>query len=84
MVYRIELTYDEFMDVIDIKYTSSTSIGCTLPPGIYEISDLKTMINSLLPNEVKVNNTIDDVRLGSNSTTNKTKWFTEKFSYTIG
>ena len=72
MVYRMELTYDEIMDVLEIKYTSATSIGYTLPPGIYEISDLISMINSLLPDGVKVNITIDDIRLRSNLTTNKT------------
>ena len=37
LVYRMELTYDELMDVLDIKYTSATSIGYTVPPGIYKI-----------------------------------------------
>ena len=42
------------------------------------------MLKNLLPNEVKVNITIDDVRLRSNLTTNKTIKFTKKsFFYTI-
>ena len=43
------------------------------------------MLKSLLPNKVKVKITIDDNRLKSNSTTNKTITFTEKtfFSYTF-
>ena len=36
------------------------------------------MLSSLLPHEVKVNITKDDIRLRSNLTTNKTKKFTEK------
>ena len=41
------------------------------------------MILTLLPNKVKVNTTIDDIRLRSNSTTNKTIRFTKKsFFYT--
>ena len=64
MVYRMELTYDEIMNVLDLIDTSATSIGCNLPPRFYEISDLISMINYLLPDEVKVNITIDDIRLG--------------------
>ena len=36
------------------------------------------MRKSLLPDEPKVNITIDDIRLRSNLTTNKTKRFTRK------
>ena len=52
MVYRMELPYDEIMDVLDIKYTTATSIRYTLAPGIYENSDLSLKLKSLLPNEV--------------------------------
>ena len=42
------------------------------------------MFKSLLPDEIKVNVTIDDIRLRSNLTTNKTIRFNEKtFFYTI-
>ena len=42
------------------------------------------MIKSLLPNKVKVKITIDDIRLRSNLTTNKTLKFNEKsFFYTL-
>ena len=60
MVYGMELTYDEFMDVLDIKYSRATSIGYTLPPGLYEIGDINSTLNFLLPNEVKVNITTDE------------------------
>ena len=41
------------------------------------------MLKSLLPNDVKINITIDDIRLKSNLTTNETFRFTEKsFFYT--
>ena len=72
LVYRMELTHDEIVDILDIKYIAGSTIGYTLPPGIYEISDLNLTLKSLLPNERKVNNIIDDIRLGSNLTTNKT------------
>ena len=34
------LTCDEIMDVLDIKHCPSQRIGYTLPPGIYEITDI--------------------------------------------
>ena len=84
LVYRMELTYDEIVDILDMKYIAGSTIGYTLPPSIYEISDLNLTLKSLLPNELEVNNTIDDNRLASNLTTNKTTTFTEKsFFYTI-
>ena len=45
---------------------------------MYEIIDFNFMLKSLLPKEVKVNITIDDIRLKSNLTTNKTIKFTKK------
>ena len=84
MVYRFQLTYDEFIDILDVKSVPTTTIKYTLPPAIYEISDINFMLKSLLPIEVKVNITIDDTRLKSNIATSKTIRFTKKSSfYTI-
>ena len=84
MVYRMELTSHEITDVLDKKCISATSIGYTLAPGMYENSDLNLILKSLLPDEVKVNITNDDIRLKTNLTTNKTSRFTKKsFFYTI-
>ena len=53
-------------------------------PGIYEVSDLNNTLKNILPDNVKVSVTIDDIRLKSNLKTNQTLIFTEKsFSYTI-
>ena len=80
----MELTYDEVMHLLDTKYTSATSIGYTLPPGIYEISYITLMLKSLLRDDVKVNVTIDDFRLRLSLTTNKTmRFFKKSFFYTI-
>ena len=46
--------------------------------GIYEVSDIILTLKSLLPNKVKVEITIDDIRLKSNLTTNETIRFTKK------
>ena len=84
MVFRTELTYSEIENILDMKNITKTSIGYTLPPGIKKGSDINLMLKSLLPDEVKVNFTIDDNRLKTNLTTNKTFRFTKKsFFYTI-
>ena len=78
MVYRMELTYDEIVDILDVKHIAGSPICYTLPPGLYKISDFTLMVKSLFPDEVKVNFTIDDIRLKSNLRTNKTLRFTIK------
>ena len=84
MVYRFQLTYEETIDTLDLKNIPTTTIGYSLPPGIYENIDINLMLKSLLPNEVKVNLKIDDVRLNSSLTTNKTIKLTEEsFFYII-
>ena len=84
LVYRMQLTYDEIIDVLDLKYISTKRIGYSLNPGIYEIVDLNNTLKHILPNNVKVNITIDDIRLKSNLKINQTLIFTEKsFFYTI-
>ena len=84
MVHRYHLTYDEIIDILDLKYIPTTTLGYTLTPGTYEVSDFKMMLKSLLPEEVKVNLTLDDVRLKSKLTVNQTIKFTRmSFFYII-
>ena len=78
VVYRKELTYDGFVDILDIKFIAGSTVGYTQPPGLYETSDLNLMLKILLPYEVKVFITIDDIRLRSKLNTNKTVKFTKK------
>ena len=49
MIFRLELTYSEIENIIVVKYIATTSIGYTLPPGKYEISDINLILKSLLP-----------------------------------
>ena len=42
----MELTHDEVMDVLEMKYTSATSVGKTLPHGIDENADGNLMLKS--------------------------------------
>ena len=80
----MELTYDEIVDILDVKYVPASTNGYTLPPAEYENIDIILIIKLLLPNELKVNDTIGDVRIRSNSTTIKRIRFTTKsFFYRI-
>ena len=70
MVYRMESTYDEIVDILDIRYIAGSTNGYAKPPGIYENTDVNWMLKSLFPNKIKVKITIDDIRLMLISTTN--------------
>ena len=84
MVYRFQLTYDEIMDILHLKYIPTKRAGYSLNPGIYEVVDLNNTLKYILPNNVKVNITIDDSKLKSLLKTNQTLLFTNKsFFYTI-
>ena len=84
LVYRMRLSYDEIMDRLDLNYIPTKRTGYSLNPGIFEVVDLNITLKQILPNNVKVNITIDDIRLKSNLKINQTLIFTEKsFFYTI-
>ena len=81
LVYRMRLSYDEIMDILDLKYIPTKRTGYSLNPGIYEVLDLNNTLKHILPNNVKVNITIDDIRLKSNLKINQTLIFTERTSF---
>ena len=84
LVYRMQLTYDEIMGILNLKYISTKRTGYILNPGIYEVVDLNNSLKRILPDNVKVSGIIDDVRFKTNLKTNQTLIFTEKsFFYTI-
>ena len=84
LVYRMRLSHDEIMDILDLNYIPTKRTGYSLNPGIYEVVDLNITLKYILPDNVKVNITIDDIRLKSNLKINQTLIFTEKsFFYTI-
>ena len=84
MVFGMELTYHEVAEILDTKNIDAKSTGYTLPPGLYEVFVINLILKSLLPDDVKVKFTIDDIRLKSKLTTNITIRFTKKSSfYTI-
>ena len=49
----MELSHHEIEERLDLKYIVATSIGFTLHPGIYEISDFNLIVNSLHPDDLK-------------------------------
>ena len=78
LVYRIRLSYHEIIDILDLKNISTKKTGYSLNPGIYEVDDLNNTLKYILPDNVKVSVTIDDIRLKSNLKTSQTLIFTEK------
>ena len=80
----MQLTYDEIIDILDLRYIHTKRTRYSLHPGIYEMVDLNNTLKNFLPDNVKVNVTIDEVRLKSNLKINQTLIFTEEsFFYTI-
>ena len=78
LVYRFQLTYDGIIDKLDLKYTPTKRTGHFLNPGIYEVVDSNSTVKYILPDDVKLSVTIDDVRLKSNLKINQTLIFTKK------
>ena len=84
LVYRMQLTYDEIIDILDLKYIPTKITRYSLNPGIYEVIDLNNTLKYILPDNVKVTITIDDIRLKANININQTLIFTNKsFFYFI-
>ena len=84
LVYRMQLTYDEIIDVLDLKYIPTKRIGYSLNPNIYNVVDINNSLIYILPDNVKINVTIDEKIYKSNLEINQTLIFTNKsFFYTI-
>ena len=66
LVCRFQLTYDEIIDILDLKNIPTKRTGYSLNPGIYEVADLNNTLKYTLTDNVKVSVRIDDVRLKSN------------------
>ena len=80
----MRLSYDEIKDILDLKYIPTNRMGYSLNPDFYEVVGLHNTLKYILPNNVKVNVTTDDIRLKSNLKTNHILNFTEKsFFYTV-
>ena len=78
MFYIFQLTYDENVDLLDLKYLPTKRTGSSLNPGIYEVVDLKSTLKFILPDNVKAKVTSDDMRTKSNLKINQILIFTRK------
>ena len=61
----MRLSYDEIIDILDLKYIPTKRTGYSLYPGIYEVVDLNNSLKFFLPDNLKVSVTKEDVRLKS-------------------
>ena len=80
----MQLTYDEIIDILDLKNIPTKRTGYFLNPGFYEVVDLNNTLKNILPDNLKVSVTIDDIRLKSDLKINQALFFTKtSFFYTI-
>ena len=49
LVYRMQLTYDEIIDILDLKCIPTKKIGCSLNPMRYQKSDLNNALKIFHP-----------------------------------
>ena len=59
----MQLTYDEFIDILDLKYISTKRIGYSIKPNIYQMSDINNTLKNILPNNVEINITIVEKKI---------------------
>ena len=84
LVYRMRLSYDEIMDILDLKYIPTKRMGYSIEPNMYNVDDLNKTLKNTLPNNVKINITIDERKYKTDLKINQTLIFTNKsFFYTI-
>ena len=74
----MQLNFDDFIDILELKYIPTKRTGYSLNLGIYEVVDLNNTLIYILPDNVKVSVTIYDVRIKCNLKINQTLLFTEK------
>ena len=84
LVYRFKLTYDEIMDILDLKYIPTKRTGYSMEPNIYNVVDLNKTLKNILPNYIKIDIIIDERKYKTDLRINQTLIFTNKsFFYTI-
>ena len=84
LVYRFKLTYDEIMDILDLKYIPTKRTGYSIEPNIYNVVDINKTLKNILPTNVKIDITIDERKYKTDLKINQTLIFTNKsFFYTI-
>ena len=84
LVYRMQLTYNEIINILDLNYISTKRTGYSIEPNIYDIVDLNKTLKNISPNNIKINVSIDERKYKTDLKINQTLIFTNKsFFYTI-
>ena len=84
LIYRMQLTYNEIIDLLDLEYIPTKRIGFSLNPNIYNVVDINNSLKYILPDNVKINVTIDERKYKTDLKINQTLIFKNKsFFYTI-
>ena len=84
LVYRMQLTYDEIINILDLKYIPTKRMGYSIEPNIYNVVDLNKTLKNILPNNIKINVSIDERRYKTDLKINQLLIFTNKsFFHTI-
>ena len=60
LVYRMQLTYDEIINILDLIYILTKRMGYSIEPNIYNVVDLNKTLKNILPNNIKINVSIDE------------------------
>ena len=79
----MQLTFDEIIDTLDLKNIPTKRLGFSLKPNIYQISDINKTIKYILPNDAKINVTIDEKIFKSVLKINQTLIFTDKIFFIL-
>ena len=59
LIYRMQLTYNEIIDILDLEYIPTKRIGFPLNPNIYNVVGLNKSLTYILRDNVKINVFID-------------------------
>ena len=80
----MQLTYDEIIDILDLKFIPTKRMGFSIEPNIYNVVDLNKTLKNILRNNIKINVSIDERKYKTDLKINQTLIFTNKsFFYTI-
>ena len=60
LVYKFQLTYDEIINILDLKYFLTKRIGYSLKPDSYQVSDINNTLKNILVNNVVISVSIDE------------------------
>ena len=66
LIYRMQITYNEIIDILDLEYIPTKRIGYSIEPNTYKAVDLNNTLKNILPDNVKISVTIDERKYKSN------------------